>query len=69
MPPAIMALTKDFQQDPQLVAVNVKQATVENIEQSFYEIPTGQKMDALAALLQYHDSKRTIILQTPKNGG
>lgn len=66
MPPAIMALTKDFQQDPQLVAVNVKQATVENIEQSFYEIPTGQKMDALAALLQYHDSKRTIIFANTK---
>lgn len=66
MPPAIMALTKDFQQDPQLVAVNVKQATVENIEQSFYEIPSGQKMDALAALLQYHDSKRTIIFANTK---
>lgn len=66
MPPAIMALTKDFQHDPQLVAVNVRQATVENIEQSFYEIPSGQKMDALGALLQYFDSRRTIIFANTK---
>lgn len=66
MPPAIMALTKDFQKDPQLIAVNVKQATVENIEQFFYDIPMGQKIDALGVLLQYHNSKRTIIFANTK---
>ena len=36
MPPEILALTKKYQKAPQLVEVNRKQVTVENIEQSYY---------------------------------
>ncbi len=66
MPPSIMALTKDFQKDPELVAINIKQATVDNIEQGFYNIPSGYKMQALNLLLDYYNSKRTIIFANTK---
>ena len=66
MPPSIMALTKDFQKEPELVAVNIKQATVDNIEQGFYNIPSGYKMQALNVLLNYYNSKRTIIFANTK---
>lgn len=52
MPPAIMQLTKKYQHDPQVVQINRDQVTVSAIEQYFYDVPMGRKMDALNLVLQ-----------------
>ena len=66
MPPEILALTQKYQRDPQLVEVNRKQVTVDNIEQSYYNVPMGRKMDALNLLLKYYDPKRCMIFCNTK---
>ena len=66
MPPAILALTKQYQKDPQLIEINRKQVTLDNIEQQFYEVPMGRKMDALGIILQYHDPALSIIFCNTK---
>lgn len=66
MPPEILALTQKYQKNPQLVEVNRKQVTVENIEQSYYNVPMGRKMDALNLLLRYYDPKRCMIFCNTK---
>lgn len=66
MPPAILALTKLYQKDPQLIEINRKQVTLDNIEQQFYEVPMGRKMDALNIILQFHDPALSIIFCNTK---
>ncbi len=66
MPPAIMALTKLYQKDPQLIEIDKKQVTVENIEQYFYEVPMGRKMDALNLIIKYHNPKLAMIFCNTK---
>lgn len=66
MPPAILALTKQYQNSPQLVAVRSKQVTVESIDQSYYEVPMGRKMDALNLILRFHRPTRAMIFCNTK---
>ncbi len=66
MPPAILRLTKKFQRDPQLIAVNAAQVTVENIEQLYYMVPAAKKPEALQVLLQYHHVRRAIVFVNTK---
>ena len=61
MPPAILALTQDFQRDPKLVAVDGGQRTLDTIEQFFYHIPQPQKMQALNLLLQRYGQGRAVV--------
>ena len=66
MPPAILALTKQYQRDPQIVQVAKEQVTVDKIEQLYYEVPMGRKMDALAVILRFFHPTRTIIFCNTK---
>ncbi len=66
MPPAILEITKQFQNNPVLVTVANKQATLENIRQGYYSIPSGYKQTALNVLLQFYNVKRTIIFANTK---
>ncbi len=66
MPPAIMQLTKKYQHDPQVVQINRDQVTVSAIEQYFYDVPMGRKMDALNLVLRYHNPQRCIIFCNTK---
>ena len=61
MPPAILALTQDFQREPKLVAVDGGQRTLDTIEQFFYHIPQSQKMQALNLLLQRYGQGRAVV--------
>ena len=61
MPPSILSLTRLYQQDPQLVAIANKQATVDSIEQYYYDVPMGRKSDALSLALQYHNPALAMI--------
>ena len=66
MPQSILNLTRTYQRDPQMVAIQQKQATVERIEQFYYEAPKGYKLDALNLLLRYHAPQRTILFCNTK---
>lgn len=66
MPPDILALTRRYQKDPQMVQVDKEQVTVERIEQIYYEVPMGRKLDALAVILRYFHPVRTIIFCNTK---
>ncbi len=67
MPPAILALTKEYQKNPQLVEIDKKQVTVENIEQYFYDVPMGRKMDALNLILRYYNPSLAMIFCNTKS--
>lgn len=66
MPPEILALTRKYQREPRLIEVNKKQVTVANIDQCYYNVPMGRKMDALNLLLKYHAPRRCMIFCNTK---
>ncbi|MVB09991.1 ATP-dependent RNA helicase DeaD [Caprobacter fermentans] len=66
IPPAIMAITKDFQTDPAMVAVDGGQKTVDGISQFYYRVPQKDKVNALKLLLEYHRPKRALIFCNTK---
>lgn len=66
MPPAIMNITKQFQQSPTLIEIDKNQVTISNIEQKYIDVPHASKQDALALLLQYYEPNRTIIFTGTK---
>ncbi|MEG0853725.1 MAG: DEAD/DEAH box helicase, partial [Angelakisella sp.] len=67
MPPAILALTKQFQNDPQLIEIDKAKVTLTNIEQSYVNVPMGRKMDALNLLLRYHRPNRALVFCNTKH--
>lgn len=67
MPPAIMNLTKEFQSNPEVVAVDKGKRTVSTISQYYYYVPQSQKMEALNLLLQgYRPSRAVVFCNTKK---
>ena len=66
MPPAIMKITKEFQTDPQIVAVDKGQKTVDNISQFYCNVPRVDKTNALKLLLEYHRPKRALVFCNTK---
>ncbi|MEG0838893.1 MAG: DEAD/DEAH box helicase [Hydrogenoanaerobacterium sp.] len=67
MPPPILALTKLYQKDPQLIEIDRKQITVDNIEQHYYDVPMGRKMDALNLILKFYNPKLALIFCNTKS--
>ena len=61
MPPAILSLTRQFQREPRVVAVDGGQRTLDSIEQLFYHVPQTQKMQALNLLLQRYGGGRSLV--------
>jgi ATP-dependent RNA helicase DeaD len=51
MPPRIAALTKRFLRNAEHISIDAKRRTVEAVEQTYYEVPRGKKMEALARVL------------------
>ncbi len=66
MPPSIMAITEEFQTDPQLVQINQKQVTVDNIVQNYVDVPMGRKSDALKLLLHYYRPSLAMVFCNTK---
>lgn len=66
MPPAILKITKEFQTDPQLVAVDKGQKTVDNITQFYCNVPGEDKLNALELLLEYYRPKQALIFCNTK---
>ncbi len=66
MPLAIMKITKEFQTNPAMIAVDKGQKTVDNISQFYYNVPQANKNDALKLLLEYHHPKRALVFCNTK---
>jgi ATP-dependent RNA helicase DeaD len=66
MAPAIMEITKKFQQDAQLVKVTKKELTVPNIEQYYYEVRPKNKEEVLARLLDMYTPKLSVVFCNTK---
>ncbi len=66
MPLAIMKITKEFQTNPEMIAVDKGQKTVDNISQFYYNVPQANKNDALKLLLEYHHPKRALVFCNTK---
>ena len=66
MPPSIMAITEEFQKNPQLIQINKKQITVDNIEQNYVDVPMGRKSDALKLLLHYYKPSLAMVFCNTK---
>jgi len=61
MPPRIAALAKRFLRDPVRIAIETKRRTVETTNQTYYEVPPGRKLDALARVLDMETPGSTIV--------
>ena len=67
MPQAILDITDQYQHDPLMIETKAgPERTMDTIEQCYYEVPLGSKMDALALLLHTHQPKLTIIFCNTK---
>lgn len=61
MPPRIADLTQRFLREPVRVEIESKQRTVDTTNQSYYEVPHGKKLEALARILDMETPGSTII--------
>lgn len=66
MPKEILDITEKFQRNPLMIKIESQSMTVENISQSFIEVPMGKKMDALNMLLRYFSPNRAMIFCNTK---
>ena len=66
MPPPIMAITKEYQNDPVVIKVESKARTVDTIEQKYFEVPMGRKTDALKLLLIAYEPKLSMVFCNTK---
>ena len=67
MPPVIMNITRKFQSNPEMVAVDGGQKTVDNISQFYFAVPQSAKNDALKLLMEYHRPKRALVFCNTKS--
>ncbi len=66
MPASVLAITKKFQKNPQMVEIKQAQKTVSTTEQFFFNTPKGQKTAALCRLLEYYKPSSSIIFCNTK---
>jgi ATP-dependent RNA helicase DeaD len=66
MPPSILELTKQFQNDPVMIEINKKQPSVKAIAQCYFEVPMGRKMEALSLILKHRNPNRAMIFCNTK---
>lgn len=67
MPDAILEITKQYQRDPVTIQAGTgTERTIDTVEQYYYEVPMGAKMDALAVLLHTHRPNLSIIFCNTK---
>lgn len=67
MPAPIMEITSQYQKDPQLISAGQgTERTIHTVEQYYFEVPMGSKMEALSLLLHTHQPKLSIIFCNTK---
>ncbi|WP_026135421.1 DEAD/DEAH box helicase [Nafulsella turpanensis] len=66
MPKPILELTKKYQQDPVLVKMEMKELTVERIEQIYYEVRRSDKFDLLQVVIELHQLNMMLVFCNTK---
>jgi ATP-dependent RNA helicase DeaD len=66
MPKAIVALSRAFQDRPELIRVVHEDLTVPGVEQTYFEVKEYQKTEALSRLIDIHDLKRALVFCNTK---
>ncbi len=66
MPPAILAITNQYQNDPTIITIINKHRTVDTIEQFYFEVPSHKKLEALQLLLLAYEPKASMIFCNTK---
>lgn len=66
MPPAILAITNQYQKDPEFIKIDQKYRTVDTIEQYYFEVPSGMKTEAMQYLLLAYEPKASMIFCNTK---
>ncbi|MCE5300575.1 MAG: DEAD/DEAH box helicase [Spirochaetia bacterium] len=66
MPGPILALTKKYQKEPKLIKITHEVLTAPSIEQSYYELKRGTKVDALCRLLDLNSFKSVLVFCNTK---
>ncbi len=66
MPPAIRKIAETFMRDPEIVKIQAKELTMENIEQFFVKAQEREKFDVLTRLLDVQKPELSIIFGRTK---
>ena len=61
MPPRVAMLTDRFLKNPVKVSIEARRRTVDTTRQTYYEVPQGKKLEALARVLDMETPGPTII--------
>jgi len=61
MPKPILDLTHKYQQNPEFIKVVHKQLTVPHVEQSYFEVREGAKLDVLCRLIDMYNLKSSLV--------
>ncbi len=62
----IMKITEQFLTNPELVQISHQQLSVPTIEQYYFEVPRGRKVDALCNALDVYDPGKAIVFCNTK---
>lgn len=68
MPQEILALSKRYMRNPELVSISREQLTVPLIDQVFYEVRGHDKVDALSRIVDSEEISRAIVFCRTKRG-
>lgn len=66
MPPAIAAIAKNFQKDPEIVRMVKKELTVPKVTQYYYEVKPRNKVETMCRLLDMYAPKLSIVFCNTK---
>jgi ATP-dependent RNA helicase DeaD len=61
MPPKIASLVKKYLGDAQHISIEPKRRTVESTNQTYYDVPKGKKLEALARVLDMETPGSSIV--------
>jgi len=61
MPPKVVDLSKKYLKDAVHVAIEASQRTLDTTNQTYYEVPRGKKLEALARVLDMESPGPTIV--------
>jgi ATP-dependent RNA helicase DeaD len=68
MPPFIQRMIKRYMRNPVHIAIEPEQATVETIDQVYYEVSERDKVDALLELLESRHLTRVLVFRNTQIG-
>ena len=66
MPPPIMNITKRYQKNPEMIKITHEVLTAPSIDQVYFEIKRGAKLEALCRMLDVNDFELSLIFCNTK---